>query len=742
MIKCLLNSGFLGGWVVVGSLFPNALIFAEQTIYRYLPYENAQAPAQVSNRIVSESVLAPVVSITRGLPAHNFQDFRYGEFRGAERYVFQSFAPVSALAGSFTVTAYLRIADFNTVVVDAESAAIVSNYDPNSGVGLQLLVDSSGTLSGNLWMKAASGSSSAVVFRSLQAPKELQEGVWYRVVYRYERDPGNANHFHDLWIDHHRVAEESFPFTVTRSDSGLSPLVGAQRSGPVSFSHHINADIHAVQIDGYAQSDYYLTSPQIRDGSTYFGGMEYQDYLGLSDSDGKIGGKPLERRMFETYYNIATGNPRYGNLKQRLTGRWILPFQNDGYIVQGIAADEDKKRVFIAMYHRTVSGTSYTYPSMVVEVSMIDGQLRNVFVLRDENNIPMGSHVGGIAYWDGYLFVPDRGSAVTRDPDLFVYDISGYDHSGFDPATMEGFSPVDLAASHRIVDPLGTLIGESGRFNSLSFMGIHYDHQQEIYLHIGNFQRDHAADTHFFRLEFDVMDGPQLNYTETIQQSNRRSQGMTFYMDVPVGTRLVKRALLATSFGNNDSVIHSSIYLDGGEPAVSSEFLRLPAGLEEIDIVGDRLWGQSESGSLHFQKRPSNPWTDTFPFLFVVDINSLIDANGNGISDAWYARRGLNQNVDPHSDLDGDGFTVWEEYLADTDPRDPEDFPFADFNSQAMEIRVPGSFERFYTLEQSYDLEHWEAAPGLERQRGVNDVMSFPLETPGYNIFYRIITER
>jgi hypothetical protein len=307
---------------------------------------------------------------------------------------------------------------------------------------------------------------------------------------------------------------------------------------------------------------------------------------------------------------------------------------------------------------------------------------------------------------------------------------------------MEGFAPVDLQAFRRIVDPLGTLIGESGRFNSLSFMGIHYDHLQDVYLHIGNFQSNRPEDTHFFRLEFDSENGPQLNHTETVRQSHQRSQGMTFYMDAPVGSRLVKRGLLATSFGNNDSVIYSSIYLDGGEPTVSNEFLRLPAGLEEIDIVGNRMWGQSESGALYYQKRASNPWTDTFPFLFVVDVNSLVDTNNNGILDAWYARYGLSQSVDPGTDLDNDGFTVWEEYLADTDPNDPNDFPYAEFNSESLEIRVSGSFERFYTLQQSYDMEHWEAAPGFKRRRGINEEMRFSLESPPANIFYRVITER
>lgn len=350
--------------------------------------------------------------------------------------------------------------------------------------------------------------------------------------------------------------------------------------------------------------------------------------------------------------------------------------------------------------------------------------------------------MGGIAYWDGYLFVPDRGSASTRDPDLFVYDVSGFGPSGFDPATMQGLTPIDLQAFRRIHDPLGNLIGESGRFNSLSFMGIHYDHQQDIYLHIGNFQSNRPEDTHFFRIDFDPVTGPVLNYTETVRQSHQRSQGMTFYMDAPVSGRLVKRGLLSTSFGNNDSVIYSSIYLDGGEPTVSSEFLRLPAGLEEIDVVGTRMWGQSESGALHYQKRPNNPWTDTFPFLFEVDITSLVDGNNNGILDAWYAQYGLNQSVSPDTDLDGDGFTVWEEFLAGTDPTDPMSFPFVEFDAEALEIRLSGSFERFYTLQQSSDLENWHTSPGFERQRGSNELLSFPFEITTDSTFYRVLTER
>lgn len=73
------------------------------------------------------------------------------------------------------------------------------------------------------------------------------------------------------------------------------------------------------------------------------------------------------------------------------------------------------------------------------------------------------------------------------------------------------------------------------------------------------------------------------------------------------------------------------------------------------------------------------PWTQ-FP-----QPTGPVDTTGDGIPDEWYARYGLDpfDTTLASRDLDGDGFTVREEFDAGTSPVDPQDHP-----SHAYKLRV------------------------------------------------------
>ena len=68
-----------------------------------------------------------------------------------------------------------------------------------------------------------------------------------------------------------------------------------------------------------------------------------------------------------------------------------------------------------------------------------------------------------------------------------------------------------------------------------------------------------------------------------------------------------------------------------------------------------------------------------------------IDADQDGLPDAWELKYGLNPNdpADAKKDLDGDTFTNFEEFEAKTDPKNPDSHPeFLDFLATASPLRA------------------------------------------------------
>lgn len=54
------------------------------------------------------------------------------------------------------------------------------------------------------------------------------------------------------------------------------------------------------------------------------------------------------------------------------------------------------------------------------------------------------------------------------------------------------------------------------------------------------------------------------------------------------------------------------------------------------------------------------------------------DANGNGLPDVWELSRGLTNNASAFADSDGDGWTDWQEWMAETDPGSLASIPSGD----------------------------------------------------------------
>jgi endonuclease/exonuclease/phosphatase (EEP) superfamily protein YafD len=134
-----------------------------------------------------------------------------------------------------------------------------------------------------------------------------------------------------------------------------------------------------------------------------------------------------------------------------------------------------------------------------------------------------------------------------------------------------------------------------------------------------------------------------------------------------------------------------------------------------------------------FVYKSSNPPSDHLPL--VADL--AIDADGNGLADAWerfyFGQVGQNPAADP----DGDGFTNVEEQRTGTDPLDATDRPrlIADAIDGGWRLRMNarGPETAGYELWRSTDLTSWEQVPG-RWQAGQSPLM---LKPEGRAAFFR-----
>lgn len=704
---------------------------ANQTIYRFLAIDGPDIPDTVSNPAEPDSTLPPVETLARGEPGGPFTDFKYASFQGTEAFVPVKFAGTPPLEEGFTVSAFLRFSDRQ------KNQVIASSISTTTGNGFRLSIDDDGRLLGQL---TGRNDTSETKIWSVSPSRSVSSGVWYQVTYRFGRAPEGGEWFHDIWIDHHQAGHESLGAAFAYMPSSHAPVFGAERSDD-GLDNHLVADVFAIEVDDYARRDFFLATPVVRDGSSYFGQIAFHEYLGLEPAEGKAGGVPLEQRIHDTYFD-ESGLPIHSDLAQRLENLYGIPFLNDSYVPQGFAWDQENKRIFLAYYHRTQDNIQHLHPSLIAEVFIPEGRLGNVLLLHTESGDPMSSHVGGIAYWNGFLFAPSEGDSTDLDPDLFVYDISEIPASSFNPATMEGFAPIELHALKRLQDPLSVL-GPEGRFNSLSFMGVHYSADGQPFFHTGNFQQE-PRPTHIFKLRSEQDHRgryPVISEPVTLMQSHRRAQGMSIYVDVEASGRQVKRALLSNSWGDNNSTLFSSLYLDSPNPSTALPFISLPAGMEDLGRNGSQLMTWFESGAVYYQKRDRNPWQQLFPYIASINIGDLIDTTGNGISDEWLLHRKLAPGIDPASDPDMDGFGVLEEYFWGTDPKEPGSYPLVQHTVDPPKFRLFTSSDRFYTFEQTQNFVHWQPVPGNSRVRGLGGVMEFQANEPQSGTFYRIWVE-
>lgn len=106
-----------------------------------------------------------------------------------------------------------------------------------------------------------------------------------------------------------------------------------------------------------------------------------------------------------------------------------------------------------------------------------------------------------------------------------------------------------------------------------------------------------------------------------------------------------------------------------------------------------------------------------------------VDADNDGMPDAWELKFGLNPNdpADAKKDADGDMFTNFEEYEAKTDPKNPESHPdFLDFLALASDLRteeLPFMFKMATPIPSGHRLTFVATARNQEKKPVIGDAV-------------------
>jgi hypothetical protein len=130
-------------------------------------------------------------------------------------------------------------------------------------------------------------------------------------------------------------------------------------------------------------------------------------------------------------------------------------------------------------------------------------------------------------------------------------------------------------------------------------------------------------------------------------------------------------------------------------------------------------------------------------------ITVVDDSDNDGMPDAWEAMFGLDSNNSQDRDLDtdGDGVSNYKEFIAGTDPTDPQSYPRIDaliVNTNEVELKFIAVSNRTYSIEYSTGFESglWKKLMDIPaRTNTTPETIVFPLERNSRN-FYRLVTPR
>jgi hypothetical protein len=118
------------------------------------------------------------------------------------------------------------------------------------------------------------------------------------------------------------------------------------------------------------------------------------------------------------------------------------------------------------------------------------------------------------------------------------------------------------------------------------------------------------------------------------------------------------------------------------------------------------------------------------------------DADGDGMLDAWERDRFASTTFsDGTGHSDADRYTDLEEYIADTDPLDANDFLWLEItatSSNLLKLKLPTSPLRDYVIEQSVGLDAPEFTPAIPLFSGDGSLMQKEVPRDSQRLYYRV----
>ena len=151
--------------------------------------------------------------------------------------------------------------------------------------------------------------------------------------------------------------------------------------------------------------------------------------------------------------------------------------------------------------------------------------------------------------------------------------------------------------------------------------------------------------------------------------------------------------------------------LDGGAYSASTRVAALPGGVNHTVVWNAQLdLGGNIVTNILLRARARDmtllgDWSVGTPF----QVNTIVgfDGDGDGLPDWWEIQHFGNLTSSWNGDFDGDGFSNWAEFIADTDPKDPNSYLRMTIHNVPGGVRVDwqGGILATQFLQQRWSLE-------------------------------------